>query len=48
MARTGKQRIRRRGFDNAAEIHHRDAVSDVLDYGKVVGNEHIGEPQPVL
>src|SRR5579862_5494661 len=37
-----------RGLDNAAEIHHRDAAADMLDYGKVMGNEQIGDGEFLL
>ena len=32
-------------FDDAAEIHHRDAVGDVLHHGEIVRDEQIGEVQ---
>src|SRR6201995_5585896 len=30
-------------FDDLAQIHHRDAMADVLDYGKIVSDEQIRE-----
>ena len=36
MAGRGEQRFGSRGLDDAAEIHHRDAVGDVFDHGKIV------------
>ena len=36
------------GLDDLAEIHHRDAVGDVLDHGEIVRDEDVGELQPVL
>ena len=38
----------RRALDDAAEIHHRDAVGDVLHHREVVRDEDIGEPEPPL
>jgi len=35
-------------LDDLAEIHHRDAVGDVLHHGKVVGDEDVAEPKPRL
>ena len=30
-------------LDDAAEIHHRDAMADMLDHGEIVRDEQIGE-----
>ena len=35
-------------LDQLAEIHHRDAVADVLHHRKVMGNEQIGEAEALL
>ena len=48
VAGLGEQRIRLGRLDDLAEIHHRDMVGDVLDHGKVVRHEDIGEAEPVL
>ncbi len=32
-------------FADLAEVHHLDAVADVLDHGEVVGDEHQGETE---
>ena len=48
MARRGEQRVGVRGLDDGAEIHHRDAVGDVLYDGEIVRDEDVGEPEPVL
>ena len=38
----GEQIIRGRILDDAAEIHHRHPVGDLLHHGEVVGDEQIG------
>ena len=48
MARRGEQRLRVRGLDDDAEIHHRDPVGDVLHHGEIVRDEDVGEAEPVL
>ena len=48
MARFREQRVRRRRLDDLAEIHHGDAVGDVLDHGEIVRDEDVGQPKPVL
>src|SRR5262249_10606858 len=48
MPRIGKQRFAWPDLDNAAEMHHRDAVGDVLHHGEIVGNENVGEAKLVL
>ena len=35
-------------FDDAAQMHHRDAVGNVLDHGKIVRNENVGQAEPPL
>ena len=42
MQRAREQRLLVGVFDDFTEIHHRDAVTDVLDNGEIVGNEEIG------
>ena len=48
MTGRGEQRLGIRGLDNDAEIHHCDAVGDVFYDGKIVRDENVGEPKPVL
>ena len=48
VARRGEQRLGVRGLDDAAEIHHGDAVGDVLHHGEIVRDEDVGEAEPVL
>ena len=48
MTGRGEQRLGVRGLDDGAEIHHRDAVGDVLDHREVVRDENIGKPEPLL
>jgi hypothetical protein len=33
---------------DAAQVHHRDAIADVLDDAHVVGDEHVGQPELTL
>ena len=33
---------------DAAQVHHRDPVADVLDDAHVVGDEHVGQPELAL
>ena len=35
-------------LDQLAEVHHRDAVADVLDHCQVMRDEEIGKSQPLL
>ena len=35
-------------FDDAAEVHHRDAVADVTDEREVVGDEEVGDAELLL
>ena len=37
------QLTRRRNFYNTAQIHHSNAIADVLDHRQVVGNEQISQ-----
>ena len=48
MARRGEQRLGICRLDDAAEIHHRDAVGDVLHNGEVVRDEDISQPKALL
>ena len=48
MLRIGEQRPLLRQLDDAAQIHDGDAVRDVLDDGKVVGDEQIGHAEVAL
>ena len=43
-----EQRARRRQLDDAAEVHHADAIGDVVDDREVVRDEEIGEAEPLL
>ena len=36
------------GLDDLAQVHHRDAVRDVLDHGQVVRDEQVGQVELVL
>ena len=38
----------RRGLDDPAEVHHRDAVGEVADDREVVGDEQVREAEPRL
>ena len=40
--------LRRRELDDAAEVHHADAIGDVVDHREVVRDEEIGEAHPLL
>ena len=48
MAWIGKQGRTWPDFDDTAEMHHRDAIGNVLDHGEIVRNENVGQPKPVL
>ena len=37
-----------RDLHHPAQIHHRDPVADVLHHRQVVGDEQVGQPQPLL
>ena len=43
MQRTVEEFVRIRELDDAAEVHDRDPVADVLHDGKIVGDEQIRE-----
>ena len=45
MRRRAEQAVGIRDLDDAAEIHHRDAVRNVPDHRKIVRNEQVGEIQ---
>src|SRR5262249_26825157 len=45
--RAGKVASPRHLYD-LAEIHHRDARADVLDHGKVMGNENVSQTEFLL
>ena len=40
-----EQRIDRRLFDEAAEIHHGDLGREVFHHGEVVADEHVGQAE---
>ena len=48
VQRAGVELDARGDLDDAAEIHHGDAVADVAHHGKIVGDEDVGQPQPLL
>ena len=48
MLWTRKQPLRRRQLDNAPEVHHADAIGDVMNDGKIVRDEKIGEVELAL
>src|SRR5215218_9721506 len=48
MAGTGEDRLPWPGLDDAAEIHHGDAVAHVLDDAEVVADHDVGQPEGVL
>ena len=41
--RRGVKIVRRRELHDFAQVHHRDAIRDVLHHGQVVRDEHVGE-----
>src|SRR5215831_964287 len=45
MSRTGKQRPLVRVFHDAPEVHHRNAVSDVLYHCEIVSDEDVRKPE---
>ena len=47
VARAGVERVRRPDLDDLAEVHHRDAVADVLHDRQVVGDEQVRQPEPL-
>ena len=38
----------RRDLDDLAEIHHRDAIGDMLDHSQIVRDEQVGEAEFLL
>jgi hypothetical protein len=48
MQRAAEQRGPVGQLDDAAEVHHRDAVADVLNHREVMGDEQVGEPVLLL
>ncbi len=48
VLRVGEQLIRRRIFNDAAEIHDGDLGRDVPHDGEIMGDEQIGQPELVL
>jgi hypothetical protein len=48
MPRICKQLFAWSDLDNAAKMHHRNAIGDMLHHGEIVGNENVGEAKPVL
>ena len=48
MTRAGIEGALGGDFDELAEIHHSDAVADMLHDREVVGDEQIGEPETAL
>ena len=48
VQRAAVQVVGRRQLDEAAEVHHADAVGDVADDGEVVGDEHERQVEPLL
>ena len=43
-----EQLLRRGGLHDPADVHHRDALADVLDDAQVVGDEEQSQPELVL
>ena len=48
MVRPREEGVRRGALDDAAEIHDRDAVADMLHHADVMADEQIGEPKLAL
>ncbi len=48
MLRRREQTARRRELDDASQVHHADAVGDVVNDGEVVRDEQIGEAELAL
>ena len=48
VQRLGVELGARRDLDDAAEIHHRDAMTDMAHNREIVGDEDVGEAQPFL
>ncbi len=45
VARRGIHDVRWPDLDDLAEVHHRDAVADVLHHRQVVGDEQVGQAE---
>ena len=48
MPRICKQSFVGSDLDDAAEMHHRDTVGNVLHHCEIVRNEYVGQPKPPL
>ena len=48
VPRVCEQRVLAGNFDNAPQIHHRDAVADVLDHAEIMADEQVGEAELLL
>jgi hypothetical protein len=48
MARRLEQRLRRRAFHDAAEVHHADAIGDVAHHRQIVRDEQVRERKAPL
>ena len=48
VQRPGEELVRGRDLDDAAQVHHGDAVGDVADDREVVGDEDVGEVELLL
>ena len=48
MPRICKQSLVGSDLDDAAEMHHRDPVGNVLHHRQIVRNEYVSQPKPPL
>ena len=48
MQRQGEERNAVRLLDDLAEIHDRNVVADILHHAEIVGDEQVGEAEPLL
>lgn len=48
MRRVGEQLLRRCLLDQLSKIHDRDVVREMVYYGQVMGDEHVGQTHLVL
>jgi hypothetical protein len=48
VQRPGEERLGARDLDDLADIHHDDAVADVLDHAEIMADEEIGQPELLL
>ena len=48
VARVAEELLAVGQLDDAAQVHHRDAIADVLDHAHVVGDEEVGQPELAL